>query len=145
MKKNTSILGLRSLAIGIPLLAMSMAAACGDLFGPNVEGLWNYESYSSKYTSTETGTIDFKADLKFEVDVTNTSTGHRIGGGVYTLKDAVNGAGKTLRMSFTWAQYDGGSRQDFDGYTFTGEITGDKGTFVLEEEKANAWTIEISR
>jgi len=126
-------------------MTMVIATGCGDLFGPNVEGLWSYKSFSSTYSSTESGTIDFKSDRSFEVDATNTSTGHRKGGGDYTLKEAVNGGGKILRMHFTWAEYDGGSKQEFDGYTFSGDVTSGNGTYTLEEETANIWTIEISR
>jgi len=131
-------------AIGFALMAMAIATGCGDLLGPNIEGLWDYKSYSSKYSGTESGTIDFKSDGTFEVDATNTGTGHRKGGGDYTHKEAVNG-GKTLRMHFTWAEYDGGSKQEFDGYTFSGDVTSGSGTYTLEEETANIWTIEISR
>jgi len=127
------------------LAAVILFSGCDDIFGRNIEGKWDYASYSSVYTSTEMGTIDFKPDGRFELDVTNTSTGRRKGGGDYTHQEQTDGEGKILRLHVTWAEYEGGSRQDFDGYTFSGKVSGGSGSFILEEETANIWTIKISR
>jgi hypothetical protein len=82
-----------------------------------------------------TGLMGFRDDGTFDQDGDNPETGHYLSGGTWTI------AGGALSIHFTWYEYDGEDRVDYDGSTMTGPWDTDAALTTLED--SHGWVIEI--
>ncbi|MDH5679731.1 MAG: hypothetical protein OEZ55_08790 [Nitrospinota bacterium] len=130
----------------LPALALLVVmVSCGDGGAretpDTIEGVWNFSAYvtDGSWGDKLLGKIDFrKGGVFFETGYAPDGSIEETAGGDWSKE------GSVVSIHYTWSQFDGKPREDYDGATYVGEVTGGSGVYLLYMTDGE-WVIEISR
>lgn len=92
------------------------------------DGTFSMDGINKKMTARLSITESLKRDAHFT------------SGGTWTYNEDT----KEMSMKYTWYHYDNGKKTEYDGDTFKGTVSSDKGTYTLDSQKTDA-KMTISR